>query len=305
MITAFIGDNYPARETALKEFVGNFSTIHGAAAIDRLSGDSIELNLLKDSVATIPFLSSKRMVIVRGLGQNKEISDNFDDLVRYVADTTEFVVVENHLDSRSRFLTELKKYAEIKEFKHLEGEDLVDWVIEQVNQLGGSINRALANLLVDRVGDNHQMLANELEKLVLYDSKITKESIMELTSLNPQSSVFAMLDSTFNNQPARAIKLYKEQREQGLEPGYLLGMISWQLYVLAVVKSANGLSVDRIAKESKMNPFVIRKNLNIARRILNVKLRKMLDDTIEADRLIKQRSTNADDVLKTLILSFK
>jgi DNA polymerase III delta subunit len=171
--------------------------------------------------------------------------------------------------------------------------------------LGGSINRALANLLVDRVGDNHQMLANELEKLVLYDSKITKESIMELTSLNPQSSVFAMLDSTFNNQPARAIKLYKEQREQGLEPGYLLGMISWQLYVLAVVKSANGLSVDRIAKESKMNPFVIRKNLNIARRILNVKLRKMLDDTIEADRLIKQRSTNADDVLKTLILSFK
>ena len=128
---------------------------------------------------------------------------------------------------------------------------------------------------------------------------------MEITSLNPQRSVFAMLDSTFNNQPARAIKLYKEQREQGLEPGYLLGMISWQLYVLAVVKSANGLSVDRIAKESKMNPFVIRKNLNIARRILNVKLRKMLDDTIEADRLIKQRSTNADDVLKTLILSFK
>lgn len=305
MITAFIGDNYPARETALKEFVGNFSMIHGAAAIDKLSGDSIELNLLKDSVATIPFLSSKRMVIVRGLSQNKEISDNFGDLVGYVADSTELVVVENHLDSRSRFLTELKKYAEIKEFKHLEGEDLVDWVVEQVNQLGGSINRALANLLVDRVGNNHQILASELEKLVLYDPKITEESIMGLTSLNPQSSVFAMLDSTFNNQPARAIKLYKEQREQGLEPGYLLGMISWQLYVLAVVKSAIGLSVDRIAKESKMNPFVIRKNLNIARHVSNAKLRKMLDDTIEADRLIKRQSTNADDVLKTLILSFK
>ena len=80
MIIAFIGDNQPARERALREYVGKFSGVHGSSAIDRLNGESIELGELKDKIATVPFLSSRRMVIMRDLSQNKDLVDKFEEL---------------------------------------------------------------------------------------------------------------------------------------------------------------------------------------------------------------------------------
>jgi DNA polymerase III delta subunit len=154
------------------------------------------------------------------------------------------------------------------------------------------------------VGTNHQLLVNELAKLVLFKGHIDSNSINLLTSHTPQSSVFAMLDSAFNNQTAKALKLYDEQRSQGMEPQAILGMIAWQLNVLAVVKAANGLDAQQIAGESKINPFVVRKVLNIAKYISTKKLITMLDDSLEADRKIKTTNANPDDVIQTLIITF-
>lgn len=305
MITVFLGDNAPAREQSAKEFIGVFAGVHGSSAIDRFNGDSLDIAQLKDSLATIPFLSSKRMVIIRDLSSNKNVSDKFSELNESLAETTELVIIENHLDSRSKLLNELKKHAEIKEFGHLEGEELIKWILEQTDALEGDIKREDALFLVERVGTNHQQLANELAKLVLYNPSINKESINLMTTFTPQSSVFTMLDSAFSDQISKALKLYSEQRDQGMEPQAILGMIAWQLNILATVKSAADMSPQQIASESKINPFVIRKNQAIARKISKQKLIKMLDSAIEADRKLKFTSVNADDVLQTLLISFK
>lgn len=305
MITAFIGDNGPAREQAAKDYIGSFIGVHGSSAIDRFSGDAIEKADLKDTIASIPFLSNKRMVIVRDLSANKNLSENFEEVAGSVADSTELIIIENHIDSRSKYLGELKKQAEVKEFAHLEGEDLVRWIIEQAAALNGKISHADALFLVERIGTNHQLIINELAKLILYEPTITQESIKLMTTYTPQSSVFAMLDSAFNNQTEKALKLYQEQRALGSEPQAILGMIAWQLHVLAVVKAAVDKSPQQIANESKLNPFVIRKNLNIAKNINSGKLVKMIDNAINADIMIKSTTTNPDNVLQTLIISFR
>lgn len=304
MIIAFIGDNSHAREQAAKEFIGSFSGMHGSVAIDKFAGEDIDFATLNEAVSTLPFLSARRLIIVRDLGGNKELATKLENLCKNVADTTDFVLMESQIDNRSKFLSELKKNTEVREFTHLQGEDLVKWVLEQAKKLGGKIDRKVAFALIDRVGVNHQLLASELEKLILYQPEVTLETLQTLTVRSPQSSVFAMLDAAFSGNTALALKLYREQRALGMEPAAILGMIVWQLHILNTVKAAKSMQPNQIASEAKISPFVVRKNLSTANRLSAQKIMQLLDLTIETDKLLKRTSANDDDALQALIMTF-
>ena len=304
MIVAFIGDNSHAREQAAKEFIDSFAGLHGAIAIDKFAGEDINLAILKEAISTLPFLSARRLVVVRDLGSNKELVENFADINKSVADTTDLIIIESHLDSRNKYQSNLKAVAEIREFIHLQGSELTNWVIEQTKKLGGQISHEVANALISRVGANHQLLVNELTKLVLYQPEITLETISLLTVRSPQSSIFAMLDAAFDGKTAKALQLYAEQRALGMEPAAILAMIIWQLHILNIVKAANAMPANEIASQAKLSPFVVRKNMNVAKQITNQKLEQLLDLTIETDKMLKSTSVNADDALQTLITAF-
>jgi len=304
LILAFIGDNSPAREEAVGEFVAGFIGIHGPTAVDKFGSDNFDLSQLGDAVSTSPFLSLRRLVVVRDLSANKDLADKLEKIIELVADTTDLVLVENRLDSRSKYLAELKKIAEVREFAHLEGDDLIRWVIAEADKNEAKISHNTALSLVDRVGTNHQLLANELKKLALYSNEITEDSVQELTTYSPKSSVFAMLDAAFAGNVSRALKLYQEQRAQGMEPQAILGMITWQLNILCIVKTAGDLAASDIATQSKISPFVIRKNQVNAKRVSEHKLVNLLDKAINIDLQMKTSAVKPDDAVQSLIMAF-
>ncbi|MFO0881908.1 MAG: DNA polymerase III subunit delta [Candidatus Saccharimonadales bacterium] len=304
MILAFIGDNGHAREQAAREFIDAFIGMHGTVAVDRFSGEELELSTLTDAISSIPFLSERRLVIVRDFSTNKQLTEQFEAISQSVADAVDFVIIEGHVDGRSKYLSTLKKLAEVREFSHLEGDDLVAWVVEQTRNLKGTISRSSAQALIERVGTNQQLLANELAKLVLYNPDITSESIQNLTAYAPQSSIFTMLDAAFAGKVGDALKLYAEQRMQGMEPQAILGMVVWQLHSLAIVKTADSMSAGDIASSAKMSPFVVRKNQTTAKRLSDAKLLQLFEHAIATDTMLKSTSVNADDAVRTLITSF-
>jgi DNA polymerase-3 subunit delta len=304
MIIAFVGDNSHAREQAAREFIDSFSSVYGATAIDRFDGETLDDAQLKDAISTLPFLSPRRLVLVRDLSANKSLADKLETIVDELADTTDLVIIENRVDHRGKYLNILKKLADFREFEHLEGEQLINWLIDQTFMLGGKITAITAQSLVDRVGTNHQLLINELSKLVLYQPEITALTIQLLTSYSPQSSIFAMLDAAFAGDVSMALKLYNEQRAQGMQPQAILGMIAWQLHALSVVKAAGQMSQKEIAERSRLSPFVIRKNMPNTRRISEHQLLSLLDQAIQTDKRLKTTSVNPDDALQALIMSF-
>jgi DNA polymerase III subunit delta len=304
LILAFIGDNGPAREQAASIFIKAFINLHGSTAVDKFSGDDVERHQLVDAISTSPFLSPRRLVVVRDLNNSKTLADDVIAICENVADTTDLVFIEKHIDSRGKYLANLKKVAEVREFAHLEGDALTEWVIEQANGMDGKISYQLAQSLIDRVGTNHQLLVSELQKLILYDKNITLDSIELLTIYAPQSSVFAMLDNAFAGNIPKALKLYNEQRTQGMEPQAILGMIAWQLNVLAIVKTAGDMSANDIASQAKLSPFVVRKNQNNAARMSTRHIAELLEKAIETDYSLKASSVKPDDALQSLILAF-
>ena len=71
MILAFIGDNGPAREKAASAFIKAFISQHSSTAVDKFSGDELEITQLVDAISTTPFLSDKRLVVIRDLSVSK------------------------------------------------------------------------------------------------------------------------------------------------------------------------------------------------------------------------------------------
>lgn len=304
MTVIFTGENAFTRDTAARDYIRQFVAAYSDMAIDRFDGSDLEFVDLVSAVSALPFLTDRRMVVVRGLGENKALLERIEDIVAAVADTTDLVLIEHSLDGRSKAYKYLQKNTDFRVFHAAHDQDLLAWVQSMLASRGATVPRQVAQYLVDRVGPNQQLLASEIEKVMLYTDKPTTESIAEIVDYMPQGSVFAMLDSIFAGNISRALDLYDEQRAQGQEPQKILGMIAWQLHVLALVKVAGSMPPTDIASVTKLNPYVIRKSQSVVRPLTLARIKTMVADALDTDLLLKRSSVSADDALKTLLVSF-
>ena len=303
MIISFIGDNSFAREKAAREFTDGFVGAHGTHSVDRFIATDIELDTLSGAVTTTPFLSQRRLIIVRDISANKIIAEHFEDILQQTADTSDLVIIESRIDGRSKYLQILRKMTDCREFSQLDTAELSSWIVAQTKQLGGSISQRDAQYLVERVGNNQQLVSQEIDKLTLYSPNITKETIDKLTEYMPQSSIFAMLEAAFAGDIKTALNLYKEQREQGMEPQAILGMIAWQLHILALVKTGQDKDPSEIASAAKLNPFVVRKSLAVTRRLSFADLSNLLELATTTDYKLKTSKMNADSAVSALLVA--
>jgi len=80
-------------------------------------------------------------------------------------------------------------------------------------------------------------------------------------------------------------------------------MLAWQLHVLAVIKTAGDRTPDTIAKEAKINPFVIRKSQGIARRLSPGRLKRLIADLTDIDVSAKRTNIDTDEALQHYLLN--
>lgn len=190
-----------------------------------------------------------------------------------------------------------------REFAHLDVQELSTWAVEYATSQQGVLTRQDAQYLVERVGTNQQLVGQEIDKLLLYNPEITKSSIDALTEYTPQSSIFAMLEAAFGGDIKNALKLYEEQRAQGMEPQAILGMIAWQLHILVLVKTGQDKDPAEIASAAKLNPFVVRKSLAVTRRMSFADLSDLLELATNTDYKLKTSKMNANAAVSALLLA--
>ena len=79
-------------------------------------------------------------------------------------------------------------------------------------------------------------------------------------------------------------------------------MLAWQLHILALVKAAGERSVDDVAREAKLNPFVVRKSLGLVRNMSLDKLKAHVADLLDLDQKLKSVSIDADEATRLFLL---
>ena len=303
MITTLTGENEVLRAAELRRAVAAFVNEYGDMAVERLDGEEASYERMVEAVQSLPFLAARKLVVLRAPGANKEFTEKFAAFVEAVSDTNDVIIVEPKLDKRLTYCKLLKKLTEFKEFAVLDANGLARFAVEYAKEQGGSISSGAARMLVERVGTNQLGLQHELDKLLAFDLKITQESVENLTEKTPQSTIFELLDAAFAGDTKRTMRLYDEQRALKVEPQQVIAMLAWQLHILAVVKTAKQRSVDDIAREAKLNPFVVRKTQGLARNISLAHLKELITSLREFDVRTKTEGIIADEAVRYYLLS--
>jgi len=302
MITTLTGSNDFGRTQELQRLADAFITEHTDMAVERFDGEEIPMERMRESLQSLPFLTARKLVILREPGKQKTFADNVADILGGTADTTDVIIVEPKLDKRLSYYKNLKKLTDFQEYIDLDASGLARWAMQYVTQKQGKLSQADARLLIDRVGANQQMLQSELDKLLAYDTQISKDTIELLTERLPQSTVFELLDAAFAQKTEQAMALYREQRALKVEPQAILAMLAWQLHILVIVKAGAPRPADEIAKLAKLNPYVVRKSQTLVRQLGLEQLKNLVARLLEIDKRLKRAPIDADEATQLFIL---
>lgn len=303
MIITLTGANDYLRTSELEKLVAEYLAKHSDMGLERLDGEEVEFQSIYNALTSLAFLVPQKLVVLRSPSADKAWLDNAEKLLSDLPETTDVILVEPKLDKRTSYYKFLKAATDFREFGELDPGGLVNWLVDYANKEQGSLSSSDARFLVERVGTSQQLLKNELDKLLLYDPNVSREAIVLLTEPLPQSTIFELLDAAFAGNAKKALGLYAEQRALKVEPQQIIAMLAWQLHVLAIIKTAGERSVEQIAKEAKLNPFVVRKCVTIARKLTVPELKKLIQDALTLDIRLKSESIDADEALQLFILN--
>lgn len=188
----------------------------------------VELQQVLDQARTPSLIAPLQVFFIRGVkslyGRGKHdaefaaIEDYFKDpnpdaILIFVADHVRIPadVRRMELTDRERYeriRETLGEYCRILEFAHVEENDAVKWALATADAEGVKLDSDAARELVDSLGGDMMMLANELEKLILFvgeKKRITLGEVESMVLAAKQRSFYELTDAISSRDRARAL----------------------------------------------------------------------------------------------------
>ncbi len=301
MILFFYGvDSYRMGQT-VAQVKDKFLTANpDSADLIELNGRDVDPAKLKSQLLAMPLFSKSRLVVLKNfLSEAKApCHEALLDIIGKIPTTTIIVITDSFPDKRLKIYKKLIKHAKCQEFKPLARNQLIDWLKNFVKE--STLDAKSAIFLADNLSGNLWLASNILTKLevaILHkpqaDRLITLAMVQEQLSKLEQSNVFNLIDAFVSSSATakkQALTYAKKLLEDGENAFYLISMLASGVKNLILIKDAqkNGhQSSAQIASYTKLNPFVISKNLNVASTHTLKNLIDLYEKIIIADALTK------------------
>lgn len=298
------GSNSFLIERFIQERLLKFKKDFGDIGIERLDGEEERADDVLAKIGSTCLFTDNRLMILKGISKNSLLADKIDSLLGQSLEGLELIIVEPKLDKRSKLYRVLKAKTDFKEQGELSSPALVEWLVNEAIANGCKLGHADAKYLIERVGVNQLILAQELNKLLLFGNIIDRDMIDWLVEATPQSDTFELVEATLARDYARVVELYQEQRALKVDPRLIIGLLTWQLHLLATVKTSATKSPSQVASDLGTYPSVINRTARIARRISYDELSQAIKLLLSIDHKSKKQTVNQDDVLLYYLLSF-
>lgn len=303
MIITLTGSNDYARRQVLQQQVTDFVAQHSDLGLEQYEAESLDRQQLPSILQAAPFLSDRRLVVLRSVSVQKELAEDLASLLSTVAGSTDLIIVEPSLDKRTSYYKQLQKLTDFRLLDQLAPNQLASWLVEQAKLQQASLGSSDARYLVERIGNDQMRLSSELRKLIDYLPKISRQTIDLMTDPTPQSSTFDLLAAALAGDATKTLQLYSQQRQQKVEPLAILALLGWQLHILAIIKTAGDRSAAQIASQAKLNPYVVSKSQSVARQISLATLKSWVEQAAKLDIKLKRQTIDADEALQQYLLS--
>ncbi len=297
-IFLFTGENAFALREEKKRWISEFVKKHGEENMVRVAGKHLTFRGLLDEVAVAPFIAERRLVVVEGLPLlTKEEVEGLPERVHL---QTVVLFIEPKIDKRLAGGKQLLQTAEVKEFALLSGKAMLEWIHAFVISLGASIDVHATSLLLELLGSDQDMLAEELRKLALFANgrPIDASMVGELTLPTFEGVVWTLTDLLSAGRREEALLYAHRHLERGGDAyglwAVLLGMLK-NVVAVASARSSGQRDIRVIAEDLQVHFFAVRTLLPYASRIDPSALKRFLSDTVDADIALKTGAHRATD----------
>lgn len=305
----FFGDDSLNINSAVESIAGAIEP-HISSDFDKekFYGESSSLNDVLDIVKAFPLASEKKLIIFK---QFEKVKDK-KPLKEYAlspADFATLILIHNgtitNLNSEPYKTLLANNF--IFEAKELKGRALIDWLKSYLESEGKKISEDNAQVLVDIVGENRNLLEAQLEKLLIFTkpgTEITLESIRELSSGTKQFNIFDLQNALGIRDKEKSVKVAYNLLENGFEPVFIVTMLTRYFTALAKVKDMKGKGIpdNAAAKIINIHPYYYSGYVKARNLYSDSKLVNVFRALLRADVSIKTTSVDNKTVI-TILLS--
>ena len=280
-----------------------------------ISKYDLEVNSIKeilDDATTVSLFSSNKLIIVENsfiFSRTTKKIDNVELLENYLKQDNNDVIIifinpNEKLDSVKKIVKSIKEKGKILEFNPMKNiNSTVKTMFDDYKLENGIIE-----LLINRVGNNLDLIYQEVEKLKIYkieEKYITKEDILNLTTEIIDIDIFKFVDDIINKNKKEAIKTYKELLKLNEEPIKIIALIAskFRLMYQACTLTKKGYTEDQISEILDTHKYPVHLAIVAGYKYNPKILLKYLNDLADLDIGIKTGEKDKELALELFILS--
>jgi DNA polymerase-3 subunit delta len=303
-----------AREiSALQAKLGDKATAEMNSSF--LDGRTSSLNELEAVASTIPFLATRRLIVLTNplvKLDKKAHREKFLRILENLPEKTALIVQLSKPLRTDHWLYQwgqnAGKRAYIRSYHLPKGVDMAQWIQNEALQHGGNFSPQAAGLLATIVGTNTRHAAQEIEKMlayVAYNRPVDVEDVQHLAvSIEHEdvSQIFKMVDALGNQAGQAALDQLHRLLSQR-EPLSLFGMIirQFRLLLLAIDVVNIGGGLQEVQSQLGLHPYVAQKILSQAKNFSTMELEEIYHHLLDLDVKIKTGQMPVEVALDTLV----
>ncbi|MBC8171132.1 MAG: DNA polymerase III subunit delta [Anaerolineae bacterium] len=283
------------------------------------AGESASVPEVMNAVTSYPFLSDKRLIIVKGLitwitrkGAGETGKRGVEQLLNELPQLPEFsrlVLIERDALPDNNKLVQLANSAPNGYVKNFGvPKDLTQWIIQRAkNEYQVEIMPRAAAGLAAVITDDLRRADNELYKLVTYitpGQPITEEDVVALTPYVAEANIFKMVDALVDGNGQQAMSLlHRLLQDKDNDPFSLFGMIIRQFRLLLLAKEhlVTGGGTQNLAAAIKVQSFVAQNLARQSRAFQLAQLEQIYRTLQEYDLSMKTGKIKPDLALDLLV----
>jgi DNA polymerase-3 subunit delta len=299
MIYFYFGDDDLGVKRQVETVKAAFATKYGAENISQLNSENADAVLAE--LVNIGLFSMERLVVLKGVFANKNLSEKLIEILPRVHEKTEVIIAEAKPDRRTKLYKVLVGEYKSKEFAL--GRDVAGFAVGEAERLGVKISRAGIDELVNFVDGDRWRIVSELKKLGEVGELITPELVRQYVEPELKASAFNLLDDLLAERREAALAELGKLRVKE-DANRFFSLLASQIFALSAVAAGERKSAGDIASDIGIHPYTIQKLVNSAHQISKDDAKRYSQIISETDEKIKASKADAWTLIELAIAKF-
>ena len=241
---------------------------------------------------TVPFMSEKRMVIVRSIGPAESDEKLCEYLPKVPASCLALFVCGESADRRKQLGKTMAKLNRIVRFDPMGEDELRTWIIARFAERGLTCDPKAARELMAVSGMDSTLLGGEVDKLSAMageDATVTAELVERAATRTAEYDVFRVVDAVVDGRAHEAIAQVQRLLTNGEEPLMILALLLRQYRLLqnVLIFRHENLPRPQWEQQLKLPSFMIDRLTRQASRLSGREVRDSLALCLDTEYRVK------------------